>query len=171
MLGAAAAVWEDLRTHHILAALLDLPAPEECSSHLDGRGDDTSMSRSERERHMEWDSSASLPDDGRLDQEGVAGKGPTAKEHEGDHKAHCSSEPPLSLGSAHVWCCCLPAWTSSAPGWAVVAVCRPLSLTAGIVQTVAACCSVFLCHNCDIWDSYIVCPEIKHSCRRQASLL
>ncbi|KAL3150176.1 hypothetical protein ABBQ32_000037 [Trebouxia sp. C0010 RCD-2024] len=93
MLGAAAAVWEDLRTHHILAALLDLPAPEECSSHLDGRGDDTSMSRSERERHMEWDSSASLPDDGRLDQEGVAGKGPTAKEHEGDHKAHCSSKP------------------------------------------------------------------------------
>ncbi|KAL3138208.1 hypothetical protein ABBQ38_005429 [Trebouxia sp. C0009 RCD-2024] len=92
MLGAAAAVWEDLRAHHILAALLDLPAEEECSSHLETTGDDTSMSRSERERHMEWDSSASLPDDGRLDQEGVAANRPRAKEHEGDHKPHSSSE-------------------------------------------------------------------------------
>lgn len=110
MLGAAAAVWEDLRAHHILAALLDLPAEEECSSHLETTGDDTSMSRSERERHMEWDSSASLPDDGRLDQEGVAANRPRAKEHEGDHKPHSSSEPSsldscMVLLMGGVWVC------------------------------------------------------------------
>ena len=57
MLGAAAAVWEDLRSNHILAALLDLPTAEECSSHLNNREYNSRMSVSERDRHMEWESS------------------------------------------------------------------------------------------------------------------
>ncbi|KAA6428206.1 MAG: hypothetical protein FRX49_01802 [Trebouxia sp. A1-2] len=59
MLGAAAAVWEDLRTNHLLAALLDLPADEDCKPHHQDRGEqkyDPRMSHSEKERHMAWES-------------------------------------------------------------------------------------------------------------------
>ena len=105
MLGAAAAVWEDLRSHHILAALLNLPAEEECSSHLDGRGDDSRMSRSEREHHMEWNSSASLPDDGRLDQKSSPAKGPMAQEQESVNKPCPGSDSVWALllcGASHL---------------------------------------------------------------------
>ena len=63
MLGAAAAVWEDLCKNHLLAALLDLPADEDCKpamqhhDHDDGEYDPR-MSRSERDRHMEWEGGA-----------------------------------------------------------------------------------------------------------------
>ncbi|DBA78708.1 TPA: hypothetical protein ACH3X1_008620 [Trebouxia sp. C0004] len=67
MLGAAAAVWEDLRTNHLLAALLDLPADEDCKPLHEDRGEqkyDPRMSHSEKERHMAWESGdASLPDE------------------------------------------------------------------------------------------------------------
>ena len=59
MLGAAAAVWEDLRANHLLAALLDLPLDEDCKPHTgDHEGDkhDLRMSHSEKERHMQWES-------------------------------------------------------------------------------------------------------------------
>lgn len=58
MLGAAAAVWEDLRSSHLLAALLDLPADEDCKPFHQDKGDhkyDPRMSHSERDRHMEWE--------------------------------------------------------------------------------------------------------------------
>jgi len=66
MLGAAAAVWEDLRTNHLLAALLDLPADEECKpfhEHSDDRQYDPRMSHSEKERHMQWESGSSSTGD------------------------------------------------------------------------------------------------------------
>ena len=67
MLGAAAAVWEDLRTNHFLAALLDLPADEDCKPLHQDRGEqkyDPRMSHSEKERHMAWESGdASLADE------------------------------------------------------------------------------------------------------------
>ena len=59
MLGAAAAVWEDLRANHLLAALLDLPLDEDCKPHSEhSKGDkrDLRMSHSEKERHMQWES-------------------------------------------------------------------------------------------------------------------
>lgn len=59
MLGAAAAVWEDLRNSHLLAALLDLPADEDCKPFHQDKGDhkyDPRMSHSEKDRHMEWES-------------------------------------------------------------------------------------------------------------------
>jgi len=67
MLGAAAAVWQDLRTNHLLAALLDLPADEDCKPFHQDRGEkkyDPRMSHSEKERHMAWESGdASLSDE------------------------------------------------------------------------------------------------------------
>lgn len=62
MLGAAAAVWEDLRNNHILSALLDLPTDEECKPHRDEGTDrqyDSRMSRSEKEHHLEWEAGIS----------------------------------------------------------------------------------------------------------------
>ena len=59
MLGAAEAVWEDLRQNHLLAALLNLPADEDCKPHQEHAEDDKRglrMSHSEKERHMEWES-------------------------------------------------------------------------------------------------------------------
>ena len=59
ILGAAAAVWEDLRQNHLLAALLNLPANEDCKPHMEHAKDhkrDLRMSHSEKERHMEWES-------------------------------------------------------------------------------------------------------------------
>ena len=58
MLGAAAAVWEDLRSHHLLAAFLNLPPDEDCRPHQEAgehRQYDTRMSHSEKERHLEWE--------------------------------------------------------------------------------------------------------------------
>ncbi len=66
MLGAAAAVWEDLRTNHFLAALLDLPADEDCKPLHQDRGEqkyDPRMSHSEKERHMAWESGDASPPD------------------------------------------------------------------------------------------------------------
>lgn len=60
ILGAAAAVWEDLRINHLLAALLDLPADEDCkpfTQHPEDRQYDPRMSHSEKDRHMQWQSS------------------------------------------------------------------------------------------------------------------
>ena len=57
MLGAAAAVWEDLRSKHLLAALLDLPADEDCKPEQQedsGAQHDSKMSWEERDRHMQW---------------------------------------------------------------------------------------------------------------------
>ena len=62
MLGAAAAVWEDLRNNHILAALLDLPSDDDCKPHHEDRDDrhyDSRMSRSEKDRHLEWEAGIS----------------------------------------------------------------------------------------------------------------
>ena len=62
MLGAAAAVWEDLRNNHILAALLDLPSDDDCTPHHEPGEDrryDSRMSRSEKDRHLEWEAGVS----------------------------------------------------------------------------------------------------------------
>ena len=62
MLGAAAAVWEDLRNNHILAALLDLPSDDDCKPHHEAGDDqhyDSRMSRSEKDRHLEWEAGIS----------------------------------------------------------------------------------------------------------------
>ena len=67
ILGAAAAVWEDLHSNHFLAALLDLPADEDCKPLHHDRGEqkyDSRMSHSEKERHMAWESgNASVSDE------------------------------------------------------------------------------------------------------------
>ncbi len=86
MLGAAAAVWEDLRTNHFLAALLDLPADEDCKPFHQDRGEqkyDSRMSHSEKDRHMAWESgNASVSDE-------ASGEGSPAKDaaNAGKHRS------------------------------------------------------------------------------------
>ena len=58
LLGAAAAVWEDLRNHHLLGAFMNLPLDEDCKPHEEGgsaREYDSRMTHSEKERHLEWE--------------------------------------------------------------------------------------------------------------------
>ena len=90
MLGAAAAVWEDLRTNHLLAALLDLPADEDCKPLHQDRGDqkyDPRMSHSEKEHHMAWESGdASLSDE-------ASGEGSPAKDAASAGKHQSQARP------------------------------------------------------------------------------
>ena len=90
MLGAAAAVWEDLRTNHLLAALLDLPADEDCKPLHQDRGEqkyDPRMSHSEKERHMAWESGdASLSDE-------ASGEGSSAKDAASTAKHRSQARP------------------------------------------------------------------------------
>ena len=92
MLGAAAAVWEDLHCNHILAALLDLPTEEECSARLNDTKLDSRMSLGERDRHMEWESSSASA--------GTA-EGQAAKGHGHKDDRHCPSSASLQPALMH----------------------------------------------------------------------
>lgn len=94
MLGAAAAVWEDLRSNHILAALLDLPTEEECSCDSDDREYDPRMSLCERNCHMEWESSTANVGSAEGQAEGQA-DGQAAKGHGCEDDRHSPSSESL----------------------------------------------------------------------------
>lgn len=170
MLGAAAAVWEDLRSHHILAALLDLPVDQDCTPHLDGSTHESSVSHSESQRHMRWESSAPPPDhdDGGLDQK------PGALERGSNNKPCPSGEPPFCLGSAHLWRGYLLASSNASlaelDGFAwslrllIVAVCTS-AVMCGIAGVALQAGEAYVSEVADTWSYSIVYPEVKSRSR------
>ena len=111
MLGAAAAVWEDLRNNHLLAALLGLPADENCKPALqhhdpDDREYDPRMSRSERDRHMEWEGSGAQDcDEGSAHGQARQAAHAAKDQHHSSRNKHRPFGEPLRLTrSCHCFC-------------------------------------------------------------------